>query len=124
MSAQEKQRIKLLDNEMADLDTLLSYASIRKEVLWVESNYNGGGALHIVIEDGNIEDVNIQWCIDQMEANVWEGYAADVDDNEKPRFLKLAKDLLELKHPYRELIINGGYITERLFNHLYNDEDL
>lgn len=120
----DKSRVKLLDNEMADLDTLLSYADIRREVLWVENKYSGGGALHLPIEDGNFEDEHIQYHITNMESGVWDGYAADVEEADKDRFLKLAKDLLAMKMPYRELIINGGYITERLFNYLYNGEEL
>jgi len=120
----DKSKLKLLDNEMADLDVLLSYAGIRKEVLWVENNYSGGGALHLPIEDGDIEDEHIKYHIDNMEAGIWDGYAADVKEQDKDRFLKLAKDLLAIKMPYRELIINGGYITEKLFNYLYNGDEL
>ena len=120
----DKSKIALIDNEMAELDVLLSYADIRKEVLWVEENYKGGGALHLPIEDGDIDDGNIQYHIDNMEAGIWDGYAADVKEDDRDRFLKLAKDLLAIKMPYRELIINGSYITERLFNYLYNEDEL
>lgn len=120
----DKSKIALIDNEMANLDLLLSYAEIRKEVLWVEKNYNGGGALHLPIEDGNFEDGHIQYHIDNMDAGIWDGYAADVKKEDRERFLRLAKDLLAIKMPYRELIICGGYITERLFNYLYNGDEL
>lgn len=119
----DKSKIALIDKEMAELDVLLSYADIRKEVLWVEGKYSGGGALHLPIEDGNFEDEHIQYHIDNMEAGIWDGYAADAKEEDKDRFLRLAKDLLAMKMPYRELIIDGGYITERLFNYLYNDDE-
>lgn len=115
-------KINLIDSEMAELDMLLSYADIRREILWVEGKYKGGGALHLPIEDGNFEDEHIQYHIDIMESGIWDGYAEDVDSIDRERFLKLAKDLLKMKKPYRELIINGLYITEKLFNLLYNSE--
>lgn len=120
----DKSKIALIDSEMAELDVLLSYADVRKEVLWVEENYSGGGALHLPIEDGDIKDCNIQYHIDNMEAGIWDGYAAGVKEDDRDRFLKLAKDLLAMKMPYREIIICGSYITERLFNYLYNGDEL
>lgn len=115
---------KALDKHMADLDVLLSYADIRKEVIWVEDNYSGGGALHLPIEDGESEDTHIQYHIDNMESGVWDGYASDVKIEDRPRFLELAYSLIKLKSPYRELIINGVYLTEDLFDHIYNGEEI
>lgn len=109
----------MTDQMIADLDILLSYADIRKEVLWVEANYSGGGALHLPIE-GDFENSHIQYHIDNMESGDWAGYAEDVKEADKERFLKLAYDLLAMKEPYRELILLGSTVTEDVWDKIYD----
>lgn len=106
--------------ELADLDKLLSYAHARKLVLWAESLDIGGGALHVVIEDGNFDDRSIQWCLDQMLAGKWEGYASLVKEWDRPKFVELAQELLAMPILYRELIICGGTVTEQVFDLLHD----
>lgn len=40
---------------------------------YVQENNEAGGSLHIVLDDGNLEDVSIEYCI---------GYASRANDSE------------------------------------------
>lgn len=108
--------------ELADLDKLLSYAHARKVLLWAESLDIGGGALHVVIEDGNIDDQSVQWCLDQMLSGKWGGYASLVKEWDRPKFIELAQELLAMPILYRELIVFGGTVTEQVFDIIHSRE--
>jgi hypothetical protein len=58
-----------------------------------------GGSLHIVLDDDNIEDSHIQWCID---------YASSKGDNEG---VLLGKMLLAASYTQRRKLVNsyGAY---------------
>lgn len=36
-------------------------------ILAIYDKYPAGGALHVVLDDGNTEDNHIQWCIDHLD---------------------------------------------------------
>lgn len=56
-----------------------------------------GGALHIVLDDGNTEDHHIKWCIENMD---------DYPEEEQRLYFKCADLLLLIKNPrsrYRKI---------------------
>ena len=64
--------------------------------------YQDGGPLHIVLEDGNVEPHHILWCLKHL--NEWE----DIDTGPvPPEYVdlawKLSEYLLRSPVPYREL---------------------
>ena len=64
-----------------------------------------GGALHIVLDDGNTEDDNIKWCIENMH---------DYPEEEQQLYFRCADLLLLIKNPrsrYRKI--------EKAFDKIY-----
>lgn len=59
----------------------------------IYAKHPAGGALHIVLDDGNTEDRHIQWCIDHLDE-----YAAK---DEVPLFLECARLLLSIRERHR-----------------------
>lgn len=56
-----------------------------------------GGALHIVLDDGNTEDHHIKWCIENMQ---------DYPEEEQRLYLRCADLLMLVKNPrnrYRKI---------------------
>ena len=56
-----------------------------------------GGALHIVLDDGNTEDHHIKWCIENMH---------DYPEEEQRLYLRCAELLMLIKNPrnrYRKI---------------------
>jgi len=99
---------------------------MRAMIEWLE-NFNGG-ALHIVIEDGNYEDEDVQWCRDYISSGEYKKNLAEwgyyyPDDMRIDEQLQLAQELLELTEQEREMICENSFITERLFDYLFNGED-
>jgi hypothetical protein len=64
----------------------------------IYDDYPSGGALHIALDDGNLDDYDIQWCIDN---------AMDSDSyiKDKDLFLKCANNLLQLTLEQRYQIL-------------------
>ena len=124
--------IKTVDDlYISSFEMVLELLPIYREVQWVESELNSGGALHIVIEDGNYEDDNVLHCINRIESGDYVKFMneyADTDglefQEDQARQLKLAKDLLDLPENVREMVCEGKTMTEELFNHLYNGDPL
>ena len=65
-----------------------------------------GGELHIVLDDGNVEDHHIQWCIDNSIKEC-------ENQEEKELYLKCANNLLKMKIKQRFEVISASY-TELL----------
>ena len=64
--------------------------------------HSGGGQLHIVLGDGNVEDENIQWCIDNLEC----------EPEEREIYLKCANNLLMMKECRRSKVIDKALEVE------------
>ncbi|MCK9308825.1 MAG: hypothetical protein M0P99_00960 [Candidatus Cloacimonetes bacterium] len=54
-----------------------------------------GGLLHIVLDDGNLKDSHIKYCIEEIEAS---------DDEYKDIYLKCANNLLKMTFSQRRKI--------------------
>lgn len=70
----------------------------------IYAKHPAGGALHIVLDDGNTEDRHIQWCIDHLDE-----YAAKDD---VPLFLECAGLLLSMRER------NRGYAIRKAFKEI------
>lgn len=74
----------------------------------IYKTYTCGGALHIVLDDDNVEDDSIQWCIDNAINQNFENYhrnAESDNDIEEDRlmFLECANNLLKM--PLRRRLV-------------------
>ena len=58
-----------------------------------------GGKLHIVLDDGNVEDDNINWCLKNSIAKI-------SDEEEKKVYTECAELLLKLSYSSRKRLIN------------------
>jgi len=124
MSNQRKEAHDWLDKNILSFDILLANTELRELFVWAEDNLNNGAALHIIVEDGNLEDSDIEYCENSIKSGEWDkfckegGYSYTEQDNEKMlRILELMKPLTEEQ---REMIYTGNTITEDLFDLLYN----
>ena len=57
-----------------------------------------GGMLHIVVDDGNLEDEHIQWCIDYCNRE------ENANRHDKLMCLDIANRMLELTYEQRVLV--------------------
>lgn len=112
------------DYNLMTMDRAIELADIRKMVIEHEGIWCNGGALHIVTEDGNTEDENIQYCIDVIESGEWQEETKDsfdASDELMDKQLVLAKALLSLSEFERECVLDGNVICEKTFNKLFNE---
>lgn len=77
----------------------------------IYKTYTCGGALHIVLDDDNVEDDSIQWCIDNAINKDFENYhknaKSDNDiEEDKLIFLECANNLLKMPLRRRFVCIN------------------
>ena len=116
---------KLLDKNILSFDDAVNNKELRDLTLWCEENFCNGGALHIIIEDENYDDGDVEYCLKRIISGEWTAYCKEngweedtEEHNEKMlRVLELMKPLTEEK---REMIIEGKTITEDLLDILYN----
>jgi hypothetical protein len=57
----------------------------------IYSKYPTGGVLHVVLDDGNLKNSNIEWCIEKIEEL----------EEDKELFLKCANNLLKMTQTQR-----------------------
>ena len=57
----------------------------------IYKKYPVGGVLHIVLDDGNLKNSNIEWCIGEIEQL----------EEDKELFLKCANNLLKMTQTQR-----------------------
>lgn len=57
----------------------------------IYSKYPTGGVLHIVLDNGNLKNINIEWCIEEIEKL----------EEDKELFLKCATNLLKMTQTQR-----------------------
>lgn len=81
------------------MDNFLIKQRIRELIDIIYNNYNSaGGELHIVLDDGNIEDHNINWCLDNSISKI-------IDEEEKKIYTECAELLLKLSYSSRKRTI-------------------
>ena len=91
---------------------------------WADNELCNGAALHIVIEDGNYEDSNIDFCENYITSGEWgeqckkHGWSYTTEDNTK--MLRIIELMKPLSKEQREMLHGGKVITEDLFDLLYN----
>jgi hypothetical protein len=68
------------------------------KVLYDELGEGAGGMLHIVLDDGNLDDDDIQWCIEYCNRE------ENADRHDKDLCLEIAHRMLELSREERMLI--------------------
>lgn len=68
------------------------------KVLYEELGERAGGLLHIVLDDGNLEDHNIQWCIEYCNRK------ENAQRIDKDICLEIAQRMLKLSYTERMLI--------------------
>ena len=82
------------------MDKFLIKQRIHELVNIIYTNYScAGGSLHIVLDDGNLEDYNIQWCLDNSIAKI-------VNKEEKKIYNECAELLLKLSYSSRKRTLN------------------
>ena len=82
------------------LDTIRAYISC----LYNLPGCCTGGLLHITLDDGNLEDSHIQWCLEQCETH---------SENEESEIGKLiCKELLKIPMTQRRLVYQHDWKTE------------
>ena len=82
------------------IDKFLIKQRIHELVNIIYNTYNGvGGALHIVLDDGNIEDYNINWCLDNSINEI-------ANEEEKKIYTECAELLLKLSYSSRKRTLN------------------
>lgn len=66
----------------------------------IYSKYNSvGGELHIVLDDGNVEDSHINWCLNNSIVKI-------SDEEEKKVYTECAELLLKLSYSSRKRLVN------------------
>jgi len=79
-------------------------ARVIKLICEIYKQHSGGGALHIVLDDGNTEDRHIQWCIDNAILN--NGFCTT---EEEPIYLECAQRLLKMTERQRGIAIRDAF---------------
>jgi len=82
------------------MDKFLIKQRIHELVNIIYTDYNCvGGELHLVLDNGNIEDDNIQWCLDNSIAKI-------TNEDEKKIYTECAELLLKLSYSSRKRTLN------------------
>ncbi|WP_297419274.1 hypothetical protein [Clostridium sp.] len=84
------------------MDKFLIKQRIRELIAIIYTNYSCvGGALHIVLDDDNIEDYNIKWCLDNSISKL-------TNEEEKKVYEECVELLLQLSYSSRKrLLLNN-----------------
>lgn len=61
---------------------------------------NVGGLLHIVLDDGNLKDCHIKWCIDEIKSS---------NSDDKELYLQCAHNLLKMTPMQRLKLYRADY---------------
>lgn len=67
-------------------------------VLYEDMHESAGGLLHIALDDGNLDDDNIQWCIEYCNSQEY------ADRHDKYICLEIAHRMLNLNYIERMLV--------------------
>lgn len=84
-------------------DKFLIKQRIRELINIIYNKYSCiGGELHLVLDNHNIEDYNIQWCLDNSITEI-------ENKEEKEVYFECAKLLLKLSYISRKRLLISGY---------------
>lgn len=72
------------------------------QILQIYKKHSAGGALHIVLDDGNTESHHIQWCLDNSIPEI-------ENIKERELFEKCAKNLLKMSEKKRNKCITQAF---------------
>jgi len=112
------------DDHYLSFDQVRVLTPLREAILWLEAQNISGGALHIIVEDGNYTDENVDFCINYIKSGDYahniKQWKMDVSDEHIVTQLEIAEALRALSENVREMVCSGNGLTEDLFNHLYN----
>ena len=106
-------------DETLSLDQVKTFTPIITEAIRLQDNLVNGGALHIILEDGNYGDGHVAYCVDFIESGA---YAKEVwcDHKELGKQLAFVRALVPLTEQQREMVCEGKTVTERLFDLVMN----
>lgn len=114
--------IKSDDFEDDEAEIIIDYDSVTKkketpckirdnynrtlDLIWkIYDTYTTGGALHIVLDDENVDDDSIYWCMENAIANNFENYYDEESWNDieqdKEMFFECAENLLKMSEAER-----------------------
>jgi len=113
---------KFLDANILGFDEVMKHKELRDLTVWCEAHFINGEALHIIIEDGNYADTNVEFCLKLIESGEWEGYTEEYPErqNDKIKMLRVLELMRPLSEEQREMVMEGKTITEDLHDILYN----
>lgn len=66
----------------------------------IYSKNSVGGLLHIVLDDGNLKNSHIEWCINEIKSS---------NDDDKDLYLQCAYNLLKMTPTQRLKLYMSGY---------------
>ena len=83
-------------------------------IIEIYKNYDCGGALHIVIDDDNVDNSHIKFCINEINTNFEHYYqnnggSTNTLEEDKQLFIKCANNLLKIKKSRRTHVISIAY---------------
>jgi len=108
---------QFLDKNIFSLDKILELAELRKLLLWASDNLPIHSPLHIIVEDGNYDDSDVDFCSLATMDSYWREKLSPEDIQECKKIIKLLRPLTPEQ---REMVDTGTVITEDLHNLLYN----
>lgn len=87
------------------MDNFLIKQRIHELINIIYTKYScAGGALHIVLDDKNIEDDHIHWCLDNAISKIF-------DEEEKKIYTECAELLLKLSYSSRKKLLTNVIIN-------------
>jgi GAF domain-containing protein len=106
-------------DETLSLKQVQAYLPIIAEASRLQGSLCNGGALHIILEDGNYGDDCVAYCVEFIESGA---YAKEqwCDHKEIANQLAFARALVPLTEQQREMVCEGKTATERLFDLVMN----
>ena len=81
----------------------VEYVSKLVKLLYEDLHESAGGMLHIVLDDGNLEDDDIQWCIEYCNRE------ENKDRADKYLCLEIAHRMLTMNMYERRLVYYGDF---------------
>ena len=106
-------------DETLSLKQVQAFLPIITEASRLQDSLCNGGALHIILEDGNYGDDCVAYCVEFIESGA---YAKEkwCDHKEIDAQLAFARALVPLTEQQREMVCEGKTATERLFDLVMN----